>query len=54
MEEYKIPIDFEYLKSKSKDNLKQSVKEQAKKNALRILKERQAKHTKMKNVEYSE
>ena len=30
------------------------VKKQAKKNALRISKEKQAKHTKMKNVECSE
>ena len=48
MEEYNISIDFEYLKSKSKDSFKKMVKEQENKNAMRILKEKQAKHTKMK------
>ena len=49
-----ILIDFVHLKSKSQDSFKKMVKEQAKKNALRILKEKQAKHTKIQNVEYSE
>ena len=48
MEAYKLSIDFEYLKSKSKDSFKKMVKEQENKNAMRILKEKQAKHTKMK------
>ena len=45
MEEYKISIDFEHLKSKLKYSFKKMVKEQAKINALRILKEKQAKPT---------
>ena len=48
MEEYKISIDFEHLKPKLKYSFKKMVKEQENKNAMRILKEKQAKHTKMK------
>ena len=54
LEEFEIPQDFEYMKSKSKESFKRLVKKQGRKVALRNLKLKQERHTKMENIEYAE
>ena len=54
MEELRIPTDFNFLKSKSKNSFKQLVKTQVKKYAFINLMEKKKKHSKMDNIEYEE
>jgi hypothetical protein len=54
LEQFNIPYDFNYLKSKSKDAFKRIVKNKAKEVALEVLKAKQQKHTKMENLKFLE
>ena len=54
MEELRIPADFNFLKSKSKNSFKQLVKTQVKKYAFINLMEKKKKHSKMDSIEYEE
>ena len=54
LEQFDIPYDFNYLKSKSKDTFKKVVKAKAKEFAYEELLAKQKQHTKMENVNYSE
>ena len=49
----KIPCSFDFIKSKSKQAFKNLVKSKVKSYALRILKTKQQKHSKMSNLQYS-
>ena len=53
MADFEIPINFESLKSKSKNAFKQLVKRKAEEYALKTLLKKQSKHSKMKNISYS-
>ena len=50
----KIPFDFEYIRSKSKETFKKIVRIKADEYELDRLLERQVKHSKMSNVTYTE
>ena len=50
----KIPFDFEYIRSKSKETFKKIVRTKADEYELDRLRERQVKHSKMSNVTYTE
>ena len=52
LEEFNIPIDLEYISSKSKDSFKKIVKRKSKELALRKLLKSKANHSKMTNLEY--
>ena len=54
LKEFDIQIDMEYIKSKSKETFKKIVKRKAQEYALKILQETQQKHSKMKNLKYTE
>ena len=54
LEDFKIPCDFKFIKSKSKESFKRLVKTKAKEYALSKLQRKQASHSKMDNVSYSE
>ena len=54
LEEFDIPCDLQYLKSKSSQTFKKIVKTKAGEVALNILNEKKKKHSKMKNVNYNE
>ena len=49
---WKIPCTFDFIKSKSKETFKRIVKKQVKIFALKMLKSKQQKHSKMANVSY--
>ena len=52
LKEFNIPIDFEYIASKSKESFKKIVKNKAKELALKRLLKSKAKHSKLANLEY--
>ena len=54
VEDFGIPCNFEYIKSKSINSFKKLVKAKAKQYALNLLIEKQKKHSKMKNLSYTE
>ena len=54
LEEFEIPINFEEIKSKSKEAFKRKVQIKAKEYALKKLTEKQATHSKMEPLHYSE
>ena len=54
LDEFGLPCDFSYYKSKSKNSFKSLVKIKAKEVALRQLKEKQELHSKMNGLYYSE
>ena len=54
LEEFGLPEDFGFLKSKSKSSFKNLVKKKAREIALEQLLENKEKHSKMKNLDYSE
>ena len=53
LEEFEVPCDFDFMKTRSKESFKKLVKRQAKKVALAKLKKKQAVHSKMSNLEFS-
>ena len=54
LKDFEIPINFDEIKSKSKEAFKRKVKIKAKEYALKILTEKQASHSKMEPLHYSE
>ena len=54
MKDFEIPINFDEIKSKSKEAFKSMVRIKAKEYALKILTEKQAIHSKMESLHYSE
>ena len=54
LEDLGIPCNFEYIKSKSINSFKKLVKTKAKQYALNLLIDKQKKHSKMKNLSYTE
>ena len=54
LEKFGIPCDWEFLKSKSKEAFKKLVKVKAHEHALRILTEKQGKHSKLEKLMYTE
>ena len=54
LEELDIPCNFDFIQSKSTTAFKELVKRKAKSYALKILTEKQMKHSKMDNLHYSE
>ena len=54
MKDFEIPINFDEIKSKSKEAFKSMVQIKAKEYALKILTEKQAIHSKMESLHYSE
>ena len=54
LEDFDIPCQFDFIKSKSKDAFKRMVKVRAKDFALRMLRTKQEKHSKMDNLDYKE
>ena len=53
LSDFGIPCSFDFIEKKSKDAFKNYVKIKAKEYALRELKGKQAKHSKMENIKYS-
>ena len=53
LQEFNIPIDFDYISSKSKDSFKKMVKRKAKELVLKKLLISKANHSKMANLEYN-
>ena len=53
LSDFGIPCSFDFIEKKSKDAFKNYVKVKAKEYALRELKGKQAKHSKMENIKYS-
>jgi hypothetical protein len=54
MEEFSLQADLGFLKSKSKSSFKNILKKKAKEYAFKELNEKQAKHSTMENLQYSE
>ena len=54
LEEFNIPCDFNFIRSKSKESFKTIVKVKAQEYALKILTEKQQKHSKMENLIYTQ
>ena len=54
LEEFGLKADFGFLKSKSKTSFKNILKKKAKECAYKELTEKQAKHSKMENLQYTE
>ena len=54
LEEMEIPVNLEFIKSISKERFKKMVKIKSQEYASKVLKEQQGKHSKMKNVLYTE
>ena len=52
--EFNIPCDFNFIRSKSKESFKRIVKVKAQEYALKILTEKQQKHSKMENLIYTQ
>ena len=54
LDEFGIPCDFDYIKSLSQLSFKNLVKRKAREYSLKVLQEKQSKHSKMNNLHYSE